>query len=408
MADATSILDDAYPQGSPSTADILARIPQPSWHDQYVKPWGSVALAQQEPNWFGRNVLEPASRVPGLMEIAAFIGPKGAGNLARAGIRHGDEWGGINRLAAAREQPGWMRPGSPEHAEIWKNYGWTPEHTWGKPSEISQPATAVATPKFSIDEGAFQPMRSGDYTIQRAEGKLPDVTHGLDELLVAEPSLADVFTMMRLDPRASYGGVTNFEPYWRQHQTGISVGKPPRGMRGLTPTGYMPRSISVTGQSMQDLHDLMLHEALGHGSAIPQGVAPGSLVSDVSQHMQPIKGTAAEAALKQKTLAAKLAYDRSMEHALRQSTDAEPVLALMNRWHELRGAQQKAPSRAGYLHGEEERVARETFLRGLAPLEQHKPVAPGAVDTYQPGAFGKSLERELEVPLKLYDPNYQP
>lgn len=40
-----------------TTADVLARMPEPSWWEQYVRPWGSATLAKGEPNWFGKNVL---------------------------------------------------------------------------------------------------------------------------------------------------------------------------------------------------------------------------------------------------------------------------------------------------------------------------------------------------------------
>lgn len=56
----------------PSTADVLNRMPQPNWHDRYVPAWlkgiGSAALAKQEPNWFGREVL---SRIPPEAMMAA-------------------------------------------------------------------------------------------------------------------------------------------------------------------------------------------------------------------------------------------------------------------------------------------------------------------------------------------------
>jgi hypothetical protein len=61
----------------PSTADVVANYqppPEPSWHDKYVKPWGSAALAKAEPNWFGKNVL---AKLQAKLEKEASAGAQG-------------------------------------------------------------------------------------------------------------------------------------------------------------------------------------------------------------------------------------------------------------------------------------------------------------------------------------------
>lgn len=84
------ILGDDYGQESwrnqlsgPSMADANARISEPSWHDKYIKSWGSAALAQQEPNWFGKNVLGNIGKMseglpPGVGDVilAGLMGPR--------------------------------------------------------------------------------------------------------------------------------------------------------------------------------------------------------------------------------------------------------------------------------------------------------------------------------------------
>jgi len=66
-----------------TTADVLASMPEPSWHDRYVKPWGTVALQQQEPSWFAKNVLGGVAKAseslpPGVGDIimGALLGPR--------------------------------------------------------------------------------------------------------------------------------------------------------------------------------------------------------------------------------------------------------------------------------------------------------------------------------------------
>lgn len=93
MSDLSDMLEEAYgapqrdpPMDGPTTADVLAQYrapPEPSWHDKYVKPFGSAAIAQQEPNWFGRNVLGTAGKVseqlpPGVGDaiLAGLMGPR--------------------------------------------------------------------------------------------------------------------------------------------------------------------------------------------------------------------------------------------------------------------------------------------------------------------------------------------
>lgn len=79
----------AGPGPDPTTADALANLPQPSWHDRYVKPLGSAALAQQEPNWFGKNVLGGVGKMseslpPGVGDaiLAGLMGPRAPVRIA--------------------------------------------------------------------------------------------------------------------------------------------------------------------------------------------------------------------------------------------------------------------------------------------------------------------------------------
>lgn len=98
---ASRLLADAYGTDSRSTADVLGQMPQPSWHDRYVKPWGSAALAQQQPNWFGKNVLGTVGKLsdampPGVGDaiLAGLLGPR-----ARIRAYHGSSDGPYRNAA---------------------------------------------------------------------------------------------------------------------------------------------------------------------------------------------------------------------------------------------------------------------------------------------------------------------
>lgn len=439
MAEADDFINQAYPAGSVSTSDILARMPEErgtllpimrkgnqlsaavpgAIHEPYMalqrllSGYGYSPGTQDEQGVKDSTALAGAVGLPGLginsasatagrSAVGAFIGPEGAKRLAIAGIRHPDDWGGIGRLAAAREQPGWMRPGSPEHAEIWKNFGWTPEHTWGgKFSPRDQPATVIATPRFSLDENKFYPMRTshpeGAYDVLGANGRLADLTHGLDEAFVAEPSLRTVPTQMTIDPHGSYGGANILDPIYEGAKIGPSQ-RLQRFARGADPTGWGIKGIEAHAPTAEDLQRLMQHEALGHAFATSQGVARSQIRAG-GQMLSPIRGSAAEKELQSQLMLYEL---------MRRRAEGTANEAMLNQAAQVvRQQHESTPGYVGYLDSAPERLARERDIRGLAALPEHKQMIPGSVDTYQEGAMGRGFKEATGFPLRHYAPPSQ-
>lgn len=86
MADDVNRLLAEY--DGPSTADVLAQMPTPSALDRardYVRSWGSGALAKQEPNWLGKNLLANPNMAPALTAAMFLTGMPALRNLASAG-----------------------------------------------------------------------------------------------------------------------------------------------------------------------------------------------------------------------------------------------------------------------------------------------------------------------------------
>lgn len=81
----SSPLADLLMGGGYGTEHVKANMPEPSWHDRYVKPLGSAALAKQEPNWFGKNVLGNPTLLPALTAAMFITGMPAMRNLAAAG-----------------------------------------------------------------------------------------------------------------------------------------------------------------------------------------------------------------------------------------------------------------------------------------------------------------------------------
>lgn len=402
MSDPSRVLDEAYAQdGDP----FAMSIPPPEGYrgydykpsqtpfEAFVKPWASSELAKQPPNWFGRNVLQPASKVPGLMEIAAFIGPKGAANLAKAGIRHPDDWGGSNRLRAAQQDMGWVRESEPARRAIWEKYGWTPPQTWGTHGidvGKASPATVVATPRYGVEDAALSSMASGKDTIRRGEGRLADLTHGLDELFVAEPSLAQTPTKVTSDPKAQMRGQIDYKDLYAG---GFKI-------PGQKPVGLGPQSIYAAAPNKDLMEYTLLHE-IHHGAATPQGVTPPK----GNQLMSPIPGTKAERMLqKQIDLVDEqiAAIPRGENLPMELQKRLTDLMALRNILVEK---QSWVPSFSGYMNLADERLAREGALRGRATLDEHKGMVPGFVDTYQPGTLGSDFpKRNFGLPLSAFNP----
>lgn len=406
MSDPSRVLDEAYSQdGDPFAMSIpppegykgYDYKPEQTPYQAFVRPLASSEFAKREPNWFGRNVLQPASKVPGLMEIAAFIGPKGAANLAKAGIRHPDDMGGINRLKAAQQDMRWSMGDDASRRAIWEAYGWAPETAWGTHDvnlRLSKPATALPTPKFDINDEMMRPMRSGKDTLYRGEGRFSDLTHGLDELFVAEPKLANVPTRLDYGP----GNPTSGEA---KHQALFGGGFKPRPTIHDV-TGFETDHIRASGPTRRDVWETLLHEGPGHGAAVTQGLA----VPDLGpQRAGALRGTRAE-----RSLDARIAKLKQEEDAILQAAGGALTPEVENRLIDLRaqaniirGLREQVPSYAHYLDLPPERLAREVYVRGLE-TDPWKDV-PGLVDTYQPGTMGPGFSKDnLGLPLRAYDP----
>lgn len=359
--------------------------------DSLPASWASSKLAQEQPNWFGRNILANPDLSPAL-NAAMFVGPAGAGRLAAARrasgrpIRHEDDWGGEGRLRLAQEA--WAKDSSPEaRAAAWREFGWTPADTWGDvPRRKAQPATVVAMPEFGFEQDLLRPMKTDGRTILRAEEPFANVARGVDDLLVAVPDLAKVTTRLTVDPASHAAtGATSFNPIW---EGGVK-------RHGYEPAGVRPTMITATGNSPAEIARVFAHETT-HGSAAPQNVAPPRSWLE-AQHMSVLRGTKAEEILNQRFI--------ELQNALLATNNPRLAEKIAQEITRVEEQLVRAPGTAKYLSDAPERIAREAdFYRVGKTLEENADIIPGQVDTYAPGAFGERLEKHLGAPLPSFDP----
>ncbi len=325
---------------------------------------------------------------------AAFFGPKGSGRLETVKgangqpVRHRTDWGGLERLDWAKQQPGWMQHGSPEAAEIFRQSGWVAPGAYGKPGPNDQPMTVLGTPRFAIDESQLQPMRTGNQTIWRGEGELGQLTHGWDEVFAAEPSLAKMPTKLTVDSSIKAPeGATNFEPI-----------RDPGSRRGPV-VGSKPLNLEASAYDVPMLAQVLRHEGshvLANNQFMPwKGESP---------YLDPIKGTEAERIIARRRQLAEGALKQAEDPLTGGGITDDQFSRLFERHQKYRELEQKMPGYAAYLASKWEAPQREEQVRGMLPAEQQIPLVPGSVDTYQPGMMGKHFEKLFGVPLESLDP----
>ncbi len=331
---------------------------------------------------------------------SAFIGPSGAQRLANAGLRHGADWGGIERLRAAQNEIDWHWAKEKVPAALkrmWTEFGWTPENTWGnRMGENAQPATAVATPDLALDENAFspaifQPKVGKSRRVYAAEGPYTAIVRGLDMLPIAEPEIENYQAQFVLDPKANQ----------------VSGSTDPEGL-----------NLRAQAKTVKQLNDVNAHE-LNHAVGIPQGITPG-LPGGQQDH--PIFGTNAEALVRDLIEAEQGAYDRARWEAMlrrhpaasgpwtkEELADLPPELrkellrsnATLGRLQRL---QPQIPGLAGYLGlAEELGQGRSGYMRRNATLDEEKKMVPGLMNYYSPKAMPGWLPG-LKIPLQSFRP----
>lgn len=358
--------------------DLHAGLPERQEARPYAAQWGGLKSylpeRMQPPEmarlqrWLGQAM----NAVPkDVQTLATFIGPAGAGNLARANLRHPDDWGGLHRLKAAQADEAWGLKSPDAQRHIWEKYGWTPPETWGTYGmwkKGAQPATEIATPDFAVNQAALRPMKEGRSTVHLGEGKVPDLLQGMDEVLAAEPSLRDVPLSLRLDPNLkTETGSTTPVALWKDGAKRI----------GEEPIGWRTGPVQANGYDIPSLTGTAAHEVLGHATMIPQGVAP---TLGIDQRMMPLRGSPAE---------------RDLAQHFASKPEAEAM-------HQQMAAE--ARTRAGYLALTDEQAARIAQMHSKLPLEEIQKRPPGLEDTYQLGALGAGLEAQMPFPLSHYRP----
>ncbi len=358
----------------PSMRDIATANPTEKNSQLYLEDIARRSRDLRPPTAFERaapNFSEWLKRVPDA--FAAFIGPKGARNLAAARIRHPDDWGGLNRLAHAQEHPDWGMPDPALRRSMWEKFGWEPPNAFGTygMGKGAQPLTMIATPEFGINQAAMRPMKSGQHTVYRAEGKVPELLTGMDEVLTAEPSLRNPGLRLTLDPslKAETGGTMPMA-IWKDNVKRL----------GEEPIGWRTSDIFAHGYDEPSLLNTARHEVLGHAVAIPQGVTP---TQGQNQKMFALRGSHAENQVNEML--------KQLDPMSVQAKNMEEVAA-------------KIRSEAGYRALAEEIMARARATLGNKPLPELKKLPPSLVDTYQPGALGKGLEALDDFPLAAFRP----
>jgi hypothetical protein len=346
-----------------------------------IRPDGTVAPYSDQAAEAGKVLAEIAvtkglpaavarSAVRGIARdrLNTFIGPEGAENLAKAGLRHPDDWGGINRLAAAKQA--WGKGKGDE--EVWREFGWTRANTWGPWNQGDQPATVIADNRV-----ALKPLSPGQHG-----GSLKDFIDA-DELFVAEPRSAMVPTVVTIREGLTHGGATR--PYesgqpkkpekWprmssRQRAMWLDANRP----------RLLPRDIDVTAPvADRNLLETLMHETQ-HTVQMFQNVP--TVHMEMLGYM--LHGTEA-----QRLLALRVRDVENQLLAIKASPqpDWEQIFKLNELLSDLKWRMDRSATHARYLDVPWERQAREGHLRRRMTLEENREVVPGKMDVYAPEAF---------------------
>lgn len=346
-----------------------------------IRPDGSVSAVPEEALAAG-NVLagvavtkgipaagvRAASRGAPRNRVNTFIGPEGAENLAKAGLRHPDDWGGIARLDAAKEAWGKGKG----DAEVWREFGWTRANTWGPWNPGDQPATVIPDNRVQMKR----------MTGSQSSGPLKNFIDA-EDLFVAEPRSAEVPVVVTIREGLRHGGTTRpFEAgqpkkpdKWsrmssRQRAMWLDANRP----------RLLPRDIDVTAPAAdRNLLETLMHEAQ-HTAQMFQNVP--TIHMEQLRHMLP--GTEAQRLLALRVRDVEnqiLAIKNSSQPDWRQIVDLEHMLS------DLRWRLDRSAVHARYLDVAWERQAREGHLRRHMTLEQNREAVPGTLDVYSPEAF---------------------
>jgi len=316
-------------------------------------------------------------------QLNAFMTPEQMGRLQKAGRIQPGQRGSQEALAAAEAE--WAKG----NLDTWADFGWAHKSAFGP--EGQTPIAWHNTRDFEMwpdIREAFEARYSPDSGrgVSTVPGtKLQDVFAGtgLDDILTAQPSLADVPIRV------------GFEPDY------------PKGYAGFDPDskGYLwgPTKLEAMAGDAPVMIETMVHELMGHG--VP--MAGGALKIHQNKTLgSPVSGTAAESRMqaltdeaRAKMIAARLAGDNEAWNAYKMATSDLDELTY------------GVPAMAGYYASPHERMAREAMMRHFDP--ELDMIPPGRVDVYAPeawpgGADGSEYASVLGVPLRDFAPPGSP
>lgn len=223
MSDISDLLQQAYGSDSLSTSDVLGNVREPGLWEKYVKPLGSASLAQQEPNWFGRNIIGNPD-LDKLMLLSAFLGPgpktppRSMAALEKAKAIAADETKGT---PGQRTEKAWKAGG--------QYGGWDQLPTHAGETEWMRhiPTFDPKRPAIAAFEGASVPWDKrtwfGQPATEKAKGTLGELTNLNPALLKEAPELTDIpLSLKRGRDVTSQGGYN--PPGWLRSERMMAAG----------------------------------------------------------------------------------------------------------------------------------------------------------------------------------------
>lgn len=313
-------------------------------------------------------------------QVNAFMVPEQMGRLQDAGRVKPGARGSREALAAAEAE--WAKG----NLDTWAETGWAHKSAFG-----DRGLTPIAwhdTSDFRLNpvyeatfRERFDPAAATHPTVR--DKPFPQVFHGqgVDDILAAEPRMANLPTTVGMRPAYPQGGV-------RMHNE----------LGNLThPTG-----MEAFGPTIDGLLQTAMHEVKGH--AVPQF---GNAISVRSNNVfgTPVSGTRAHERLNK--IVADL-RQKALRARDEDATKAAPLLDSLEAADELLyGLDQTA----GYYAAPHERMAREAMMRDLD--KSLAMVPPGKVDVYADNAWPGGMPHmrfydKYGIPLRDFAPPGSP
>jgi hypothetical protein len=358
------------PATQPASENIAAWMASPYATGQGLAR-GGLAAADSK---YGEAASELAP-----MALGAFVPLPGIKRLEAAGLRERGGWGSSDALRKAEEL--WTKsPALTPSPDVWRETGWTPGHTWGMDARgciTAPPVSYVSTEHMDLQ----RPTHFGIKGDPAWQGPWKRVVGGIDDLLTADPQLANIPTFAVTNGAGKYSGGN----------------RPNRNLHNLnSPLSGPPLAIEATAPDQQALRSILAHEqdhAL-EGAPLPNGLWRAG--------DKPIYGTRAQK-LAQERVAQLRGQLNDLTAKPYSKAEADALRAQIDDWDEK--ARYIAPQTADYFNSRWERRAREAAMRFLKPFTEQKDIIPGQVDTYAADAFLPDFEQRWPgIPPEAFKP----